>query len=173
MTRLSELCFRVDWFQLGQKSTLCSRVSWSSLLAGSRQTTLHSPCAPKLKTAAEDFSFSTQKKRWTHASHSVSINPCGRCSKLNEYNLLITGYTKIASLTFFGNSLVRGPSQSPGWLTAAFKNTQNSSGLDWNESEVQHKSFIESSCFYERHPMVALIYTTYLDPSYIQIEETF
>lgn len=72
-----------------------------------------------------------------HASHSASINPCGRCSKLNEYNLLITGYTKIASLTFFGNSLVRGPSQSPGWLTAAFKNTQNSSGLDWNESEVR------------------------------------
>lgn len=54
------------------------------------------------------------------------LNPFGRCSKLTKHNLLIIGYTKIASLTFFGkNSLVRGLGQYS--LTAEFENTEDTS----------------------------------------------
>lgn len=34
------------------------------------------------------------------------LDPYGRCSKLNKLNLLITGYTKIAFLTFFGETVL-------------------------------------------------------------------
>lgn len=89
------------------------------------------PEISRTQTAADDTPSSNQKKRYMKGgcpfiNGPQLLNPLERCSKLNKHNLLIIGYTKIASLTFFGkNSLVRGLGQYS--LTAVFENTQDKS----------------------------------------------